>query len=48
VVADGRKYNILTASVTYFKGNAGDDIVILIPKNAPSKWAAVENIIKRD
>lgn len=48
VVADGHKYNILTASVTYFKGNTGDDIVILIPKAAPSKWAAVENIIKRD
>jgi hypothetical protein len=48
VVADGRKYSILTASVTYFKGQAGDDIVVLIPKNAPSKWAAVENIIKRD
>lgn len=48
VVGDGRKYSILTASVTYFKGQAGDDIVILIPKNAPSKWAAVENIIKRD
>ncbi|MDD5437877.1 MAG: hypothetical protein PHC70_01900 [Patescibacteria group bacterium] len=48
VVGDGRKYNILTASVTYFKGQTGDDIVILIPKNAPSKWAAVENIIKRD
>lgn len=48
VVGDGRKYNILTASVTYFKGQTSDDIVILIPKNAPSKWAAVENIIKRD
>lgn len=48
VVADGKKYSILTASVTYFKGQTGDDIVILIPKNAPSKWAAVENIIKRD
>ena len=48
VVADGRKYSILTASVTYFKGQTGDDIVVLIPKNAPSKWAAVENIIKRD
>jgi hypothetical protein len=48
VIGDGRKYNILTASVTYFKGQTGDDIVILIPKNAPSKWAAVENIIKRD
>lgn len=45
-VADSKKYNILTASVTFFKGNPGDDVVILIPKAAPSKWAAVENVIK--
>ncbi|MFA6446863.1 MAG: hypothetical protein WCW31_01240 [Patescibacteria group bacterium] len=48
VMADGKKYAILTASVTYFKGQNNDDVVILVPKNAPSKWAAVENIIRRD
>ncbi len=48
VVAEGKKYSVLTASVTYFKGGAGDDVVIMIPKSAPSKWAAIENIIKRD
>ncbi len=47
VIAEGKKYNILTASVTYFKGNNGDDVVILIPKAAPSKWAALENVIHR-
>ena len=47
VVGNGKKYNILTASVTFFKGEAGDDAVILIPKAAPSRWAAVENVIKR-
>lgn len=48
VIADGKKYSILTASVTYFKGSNGDDVVILLPKAAPSKWAAVENIVRRD
>ncbi len=47
VVADGKKYNILTASVTFFHGSPGDDTVILVPKSAPSKWAAVENIIRK-
>ncbi len=47
VVADSKKYNVLTASVTFFKGNPGDDVVVLVPKAAPSKWAAVENVIKR-
>lgn len=47
VSADSKKWNVLTASVTYFKGEAGDEAVILIPKNNPSKWAAVENIVKK-
>jgi len=48
VVAESKKYNILTASVTFFKGTPGDDVVILIPKSAPSKWAAVENVIRKE
>jgi hypothetical protein len=48
VVAESKKYNILTASITFFKGSPGDDAVILIPKSAPSKWAAVENIIRKE
>ncbi len=45
-VAEGRKYRLLGAAVSYFKGEANDEIVILIPKGTPSKWAAVENVIK--
>jgi len=46
VMANGRKYSVLPAAVSYHKGQIGDEAVILIPKAAPSKWAAVENIIK--
>ncbi|MFA5935255.1 MAG: hypothetical protein WC787_00140 [Patescibacteria group bacterium] len=48
VVADGRKYAVLPASISFFKGQAGDSAVIMIPKSAPSKWAAVENVIRQD
>ena len=44
--ADGKKWRVLTASVTYFKGETGDEIVILIPKTGESKWAAVENLVR--
>jgi len=47
VIANGKKFNVLTASVTFFKGQPGDDCVILVPKAAPSKWSAIENVIKR-
>lgn len=42
-----RKWKLLTASVTYFKGEAGDEIVFLIPAEGESRFAAVENIIKK-
>lgn len=47
VVSDNKKYYILTASVTYFKGKPGDEVVILVPRNNPSRWGAVENIISK-
>jgi len=46
-VADGKKWKILTASVTYYKGSSGDEVVILVPKTSESQWAAVENIVKK-
>ena len=45
VAANNTTFRVLPASVTYFKGDVGDKVVILVPKNAPSAWAAVENII---
>ncbi len=48
VVALGKKYHMLTAAISYHKGDAGDEAVILIPKAAPSKWAALENVIKKE
>ena len=46
VLALGKKYTILSAAISYHHGDEGDEAVILIPKAAPSKWAALENIIK--
>lgn len=46
VRAEDRFWKILPASVTFFKGNVGDEVVLLIPKAGDSKWAAVENIIR--
>ena len=45
-VAGSDSYKLILASVTYYKGEAGDKVVTLIPKEGGSKWAAVENIIK--
>ena len=47
VLADGKKYKVILASVTYFKGEEGDEAAILVPQDKNSTWAAVENIIKK-
>ena len=47
VLASGRSYRVLLASVTYFKGEVGDEATIVIPKGGDSDWGAVENIIKK-
>ena len=46
-MSDGKEWKVLTASVTYYKGRDGDEIVILVPKIGESKWAAVENIVRK-
>lgn len=37
-------YKVLAASVSYFKGVPGDEVVILVPNGGSSVWAAVERM----
>lgn len=45
VLAEGKRYNILFASITYFKAKPGDRVTVIVPKDGNSQWAALENII---
>ena len=47
VLADGHTHRILPAAVSFHKAKPGDEMVILVPKSAPSKWAAVEHVMKK-
>jgi len=47
VTVGDKRWKVLTASVTYFRGEPGEETVILIPKDRPSAWAAVENIVHK-
>lgn len=46
VVVGEKSYKVLLASITYFRGEPGDEVVILVPQSKEGEWAAVENIIK--
>ncbi len=47
VLSADRTFRVLLASVTYFKGEVGDEVVVLVPKTQSGEWAAVENVIKK-
>src|SRR5258708_125449 len=46
VVAEGKPYKVLLASLTYFKAEPGDQVTIVVPKDKDGNWGAVENVIK--
>lgn len=46
VVAEGKPYKVLLASLTYFKAEPGDQVTIVLPKDKDGNWGAVENVIK--
>ncbi len=45
VEAGEHKYNVLFASVTYFKAQPGDEIAVVTPASDEAKWAALEAVI---
>ncbi len=47
VLAEGKPYRLLLASVTFYRAEVGDQVTILLPKEGDAKWGAVEAVIPR-
>jgi hypothetical protein len=45
VIAEGKAYKVLLASVTYFRGEVGDKVTIVVPAEKESEWGAIENLL---
>ncbi len=45
VSAEGKNYKVLTASVTFYKANPGDQVTVIVPDGHDAVWAAMENVI---
>ena len=48
VICPKKKYQILLASVTYFKAEIGDKLTVVVPSEGKSDWAAVENVVGKE
>jgi len=47
VIAEGKAYRVLLASVTYFKAEPGDEVTLVAPRDTESVWGAIENLVKK-
>ncbi len=47
ILSEGKPYRVLLASITYFKAEPGDEVVIMIPRDLDSTWAAIENVLAK-
>ncbi|MFH0929705.1 MAG: hypothetical protein V1814_00440 [Candidatus Moraniibacteriota bacterium] len=47
VIAEGKVYRVLLASVTYFKADMSDEVTIVVPRDSETVWAAIENLVKK-
>ncbi len=45
ILAGGKVYNVLLASVTYYKAKPNDEVTILVPEEEDSDWATIEAVI---
>ena len=48
VLAEGRTFRVLLASVTFYRAEVGDQVTIILPKDGDATWGAVENVIPRN
>ena len=47
VLAEGKAFRVLLASVTFYRAEVGDQVTIIIPKDGNAQWGAVEAVIPR-
>ena len=48
VIADGKAYNILMASVTYLKAAIGDTVSLRVPQGKEATYAALDTLIPKE
>ncbi|PIP65351.1 hypothetical protein COU77_03020 [Candidatus Peregrinibacteria bacterium CG10_big_fil_rev_8_21_14_0_10_49_16] len=47
VLANGKTYRVLLASVTFYRAEVGDRVTILLPKTMEATWGTVEAVIPK-
>lgn len=48
VLANGKAYKVLLASVTYYRAEVGDNVTLIIPEFEESEWGAIDNVLPKE
>lgn len=40
-----KNYKVLSASISFYKGKPGDEVILFVPESTPCEWAAVDQLI---
>ncbi len=47
VLAEGKAFRVLLASVTFYRAEVGDQVTILLPQDSDAKWGAIEAVLPK-
>src|SRR6185503_12475088 len=47
VLAEGKAFRVLLASVTFYRAEVGDQVTILLPTDGDASWGAVDAVIPK-
>lgn len=47
VLAGGKSYKVLLASVTYYRAEVGDNVTLIVPTLEESEWGAIDNVLPK-
>ncbi len=47
VLAEGKAFRVLLASVTFYRAEVGDQVTVLLPSIGEAKWAAIEAVLPK-
>lgn len=47
VLAEGKPFRVLLASVTFYRAEVGDQVSVLLPTHTEAQWAAIEAVLPK-
>jgi len=47
VLAEGKAFRVLLASVTFYRAEVGDQVTVLLPTEGEAQWAAIEAVLPK-